>query len=109
MDDNFYSRDTLPDIEGSPEKDQGDIPENVGPYRIETLLNRTGMSSLYFATKPETKETLAIKVLSSKLLSNKDAIEDFVKEAEIIALADHPNIVKLYGHGEWEGGLYIAM
>jgi serine/threonine protein kinase len=36
-------------------------------------------------------------------------IDRFFKEAEIIALADHPNIVKLYGHGQWEGGLYIAM
>jgi serine/threonine protein kinase len=32
-----------------------------------------------------------------------------LREAAIIALADHPNIVKLYGQGEWEGGLYIAM
>ena len=30
-------------------------------------------------------------------------------EAEIITLTDHPNIVKLFGHGEWEEGLYIAM
>ena len=30
-------------------------------------------------------------------------------EAEVIALTDDPNIVKIYGHGSWEGGLYIAM
>ena len=27
----------------------------------------------------------------------------------MIALSNHPNIVKLYGQGEWEKGLYIAM
>src|SRR5690606_36400224 len=36
-------------------------------------------------------------------------IKQFLKEAEIIALSNHPNIVKLYGQGEWEKGLYIAM
>lgn len=24
-------------------------------------------------------------------------------------MTDHPNIVKLYEYGEWEGGVYIAM
>ena len=36
-------------------------------------------------------------------------VQRFLREADIIALADHPNIVKLYRQGTWEGGLYIAM
>jgi eukaryotic-like serine/threonine-protein kinase len=64
---------------------------------------------LYLGTHPETHEPTTIKVLSTKFLSNTDVVERFLKEANIIAMANHPNIVKLYGHGEWEGGLYIAM
>ncbi len=36
-------------------------------------------------------------------------MDHFLWESKIIGLTDHPNIVKLYGQGQWEGGLYIAM
>src|SRR4029079_1531407 len=44
-----------------------------------------------------------------EFLSNPEMLQRFFREASIIELADHPNIVKLYGQGQWEGGLYIAM
>ena len=85
------------------------IPKKIGPYDIEILLEKGGMSILYLGTQPDSKEPTTIKVLSPKYLSNQQVVDHFLKEAEIIALADHPNIVKLYGNGKWEGGLYIAM
>ena len=42
-------------------------------------------------------------------MKDPDAVCRFLNEAEIIAMTDHPNIVKLFGFGEWKGGLYIAM
>lgn len=85
------------------------IPEHIGPYKIEAHLAGGGMSILYLGIHPLTHEATAIKVLSPKYLSQPHVVERFLREAEIIALADHPNIIHLYGHGEWEGGLYIAM
>ncbi|WP_068467273.1 protein kinase domain-containing protein [Candidatus Protochlamydia phocaeensis] len=85
------------------------IPEKIGPYKVEALLEKGGMSLLYLATHPETKDPITIKVLFPEFVSNPEMVQRFLREAEIIALADHPNIVKLYGQGEWEGGLYIAM
>lgn len=106
---------TNPDLSQQPTKptslpDEGFItPETIGPYKIETLLEKGGMSILYLATDPKTNEPTTIKVLSPRFASNPEVVDRFLREAEIIALADHPNIVKLYGHGKWEGGLYIAM
>lgn len=85
------------------------ILKNIGPYRVEYLIGKGGMSLLYLGTHPETGEPIAIKVLSQKYLSNPEVVKRFLSEAEIISMTDHPHIVKLYGHGEWEGGLYIAM
>lgn len=85
------------------------IPSCVGPYKVESLLQKGGMSILYLGTHPETAEPVVIKVLSPRYLSHPKAVQSFLAEAEIIAMADHPNIVKLYGQGEWAGGLYIAM
>lgn len=85
------------------------LPEQIGPYKVEALLEKGGMSFLYLATHPETKDPITIKVLFPEFLSNPEMVQRFLREASIIALADHPNIVKLYGQGKWEGGLYIAM
>lgn len=85
------------------------IPEKIGPYTVEALLEKGGMSFLYLSSVPETKDPITIKTLSPEFVSNPEMVQRFLREASIIALADHPNIVKLYGQGEWEGGLYIAM
>ncbi|MCB1114111.1 MAG: serine/threonine protein kinase [Chlamydiia bacterium] len=85
------------------------IPETIGPYHIEKFLEKGGMSLLYLAKKPGEDLPVLIKILSEKFLENPQASERFLKEAEIIKKADHPNIVTLYDFGTWEGGLYIAM
>lgn len=106
----FYQQPTKP----SPGSDESppqasDTPQEIGAYKIESLLEKGGMSLLYLGIHPQTHEYTTIKVLSPKFITNEDIVERFLREAEIIALADHPNIVKLYGHGKWKGGLYIAM
>lgn len=107
MSSNFYKQSTLPGISSEEEKIK--LPGAVGPYKIESLLNKGGMSILYLGLHPETKKPLAIKVLLPQFVNHSEMINRFMKEAQIIEVTTHPNIVKLYGHGEWEGGLYIAM
>lgn len=52
---------------------------------------------------------MTIKVLFPEFVSNfQEMVQRFLREAEIIKLTDHSNIVKLFGQGEWEGGLYIT-
>lgn len=107
----FEQRNTepLPD----PELNEGfsilDRPREVGNYKIESLLQRSGMSLIYLATEPNIKLPVAVKVLLPKLSTQKDIVERFLREAKILSVADHPNIVKMYKHGTWEGGHYIAM
>lgn len=110
--DDFHKKTTLTGVsKETPTTSNGivEIPKMIGPYKIESLLEKGGMSILYLALHPETKEPTTIKVLLPRFLSHPDVVERFLNEAEIISMTDHPNIVKLYGHGEWEGGLYIAM
>ncbi len=88
---------------------EGTLPKKIGNYKIESLLNKGGMSLLYLGILPDTHEPIAIKVLQPKYISNPEMVDHFLREAEIIELTNHPNIVKLYGHGKWAGGVYIAM
>lgn len=89
--------------------DKEGLPEKIGPYQIEGLLNKGGMSNLYLGIHPESKDPIAIKVLKQKFISNTEVVQRFLNEAEIISMTNHPNIIRMYGHGEWEGGLFIAM
>ncbi len=86
-----------------------ETPKYIGGYKIESLLQRGGMSLLYLGTHPMTRDPITIKVLLPKLLTHTDIVQRFIKEAQIIAIANHPNIVKLYEYGEWEHGYFIAM
>jgi serine/threonine protein kinase len=105
--DDFHKQTTLPDQK--PQTRKLPIPSEIGPYKIESILNRGGMSVLFLGVHPETQEPIAIKVLLPKFLKNKEIVNRFLKEAQIIETANHPNIVRLYGQGQWEKGLYIAM
>ncbi len=106
-DDTFYRRTTLP--ERLIDEHTEPFPEKIGPYKIESVLNKGGMSDLYLGLNPKNRQTLTIKVLSQKYVNHPEMMQNFLKEAEIISMTDHPNIIKLYGQGEWEQGLYIAM
>jgi serine/threonine protein kinase len=103
----FYKQNTLPTFVDK--QTNIAIPEKIGPYKIETLLSKGGMSLLYLGIHPETKKLLVVKVLSPEYVNHPEMMDHFIWESKIIGLTDHPNIVKLYGQGQWEGGLYIAM
>ncbi len=103
----FYKQNTLPDLISG--EQEAPLPAMIGPYKIESLFSKGGMSLLYLGLDPETKKALILKVLSPAYVAHPEAVNRFLNEAKAIALSNHPNIVKLYGQGQWEKGLYIAM
>jgi predicted Ser/Thr protein kinase len=85
------------------------LPEMIGPYKIKSLFKIGGMSLLYLGVHPKTSEPVIVKVLLPQFLKDKEVLQRLVREARIIGLADHPNIVKFYDLGLWENGIYVAM
>ncbi len=78
-------------------------------YRIEALLGRGGMSVVYRAEDLRLKRKVALKLLAPELAEDERFRERFLRESELAASLDHPSIVPIYGAGEVDGQLYIAM
>ncbi len=83
----------------------------IGPYRIETLLAKGGMSVVFLGYDPEAtpRETVVIKAMLPEYTKDEKMNKRFIAEAEILEKVSHPNIPKIYKVGEWENGVYIAM
>jgi subtilisin-like proprotein convertase family protein len=80
-----------------------------GTYRIESALGRGGMSVVYLAEDPRLARRVAIKVLAPELADDETFRNRFIRESQLAAGLDHPNIVPVYEAGEVDGRLFIAM
>jgi Protein kinase domain len=86
------------------------VGEVVAGYRIERVLGSGGMGSVYLAANPTLPRLDAVKVLSAELSRDPDFRARFVREADVAAALDHPQIVSVYNRGETDDGqLWIAM
>lgn len=83
--------------------------DQLGPYRIERLLGRGGMGTVYVGVHQETGQRAAVKSLSISLSEDTNLRERFLTEIETLKKLKHPNIVELYGDGEQDGQLFYAM
>lgn len=79
----FYKTPTLVEFPEEEKIGPIEIPKQIGIYKIESLLNRGGMSLLYLGIHPETHEPLAIKVLSSKYVSHPEMIEHLDRKSVV--------------------------
>jgi len=78
-------------------------------YRIEDLLGRGGMSTVYLAEDTRLRRRVALKVMAPELGRDERFRDRFVRESQIAAGMEHPNIVPIYEAGEADGMLFIAM
>ena len=83
--------------------------DRLGPYRLQRMLGRGGMGTVYAAVEEATGACAAIKVLSPSLAAVENFRERFGAEIESLKKLRHPNIVQLYGYGEQDGQLFYVM
>ena len=81
----------------------------LGDFRIEAEIGRGGMGVVYRAAQVSLGRPVALKVISETLSDRDDFRERFVRESQLAASLDHPNVIPVYAAGEQEGVLYIAM
>ena len=81
----------------------------LGGFKIERELGRGGMGVVYKAHELSLNRKVALKVLSQRLSSDEEFIKRFQREAQVIAVLNHPNIVNILSCGKERGLYYFAM
>jgi len=84
-------------------------PARIAHFRIIARLGAGGAGTVFEAHDERMERKVALKVLSPALALSERAARRFDREAWIAGRLVHPNVVRVYERGEWEGSRYLSM
>ena len=85
------------------------VGQQVGPYKIHSLLGVGGMGEVYLALDPRLDRAIALKILPAELAADPDRMRRFVREAKAASALKHPNVATIYEIGKSDEFHFIAM
>lgn len=81
-----------------------------GEYTITKKLGEGGMGAVYLARQNAIDQNVALKVLHAKAAESDEIVQRFHREAKVISMLSHPNIVRVFIFGRTEDDLlYLVM
>ncbi len=81
----------------------------LSSYHELKMIGRGGMAEVYRAESPTNHKPVAIKVLRASLAGEEQFRKRFMREAEVVAGLEHPNIVRVLDYGHENDAYYIVM
>jgi hypothetical protein len=81
----------------------------VAGYSLEEQIGRGGMAVVFRALDERLNRQVALKILAPALAADVAFRQRFVRESRAAAAVDDPNIIPVFGAGEADGVLFIAM
>src|SRR5258706_9502845 len=83
--------------------------QSLGGYMLEEEIGRGSMGMVYRGKQIALGREVAIKVLPRSLAKDASYVARFIRETQIMAGLNHPNIVQIYDAGQQSGLLYFVM
>jgi len=84
------------------------MSQEILNYRIEREIGEGGMSRVYKGIDPKTGQQVAIKELLPHLSHHEEVRQRFRREAQVMAILNHPHIVRLIRYEEVGNNLYLV-
>jgi serine/threonine protein kinase len=84
-------------------------PKLIGPYRVMDTLGSGGVGTVYRALDRRTNDPVALKLLSAAPALDAKAARRLAREYETLADLAHPNVVKVFDVGVFQGYPYLVM
>jgi len=80
-----------------------------GRYQIIEKLGEGGMGKVFKVYDTDLKEVVCLKLINSKVVSNKKTIDRFQNEIRLARRISHKNICRVYHLSEEQGDCYMIM
>ncbi len=84
------------------------VGQQVGHYRILSLLGAGGMGEVYLAEDARLGRKVALKLLPAEFTQDRERLRRFEQEARAASALNHPNIITIFEIGEVEDLHFIA-
>lgn len=92
------------------EEDIARLGQSVGNYRLDRILGRGGMGTVYSGKHIYINKPVAVKILHPQFARYQEAIHRFLREARAASAINHPNIVDVTDFGILtDGPVYFVM
>lgn len=85
------------------------VPTQLGDYILLDILGQGGMGAVFRGFDAKLKRPVAVKVMSKKLGGDEEFTGHFLREAQVLASLNNPNVVQVHNFGEKHGQPYIVM
>jgi serine/threonine protein kinase len=85
------------------------IGQEIGQYKIESMIGKGGMASVYKAYQPSIARYVAIKVLADDFAKDVNFLKRFEGEGRAVAALEHPHILPVYDFGFHNDRPYMVM
>jgi serine/threonine-protein kinase len=83
-------------------------PQPIPGYDMVKLLGRGGMGCVTLSRELKTGRMVAIKMLLPEVAVSDQSLRRFMREIEVAAALDHPNIVRFIDRGTNNGAIYLV-
>lgn len=85
------------------------VGKSLGRYHVVEQLGEGGMASVFKAYDSSLERYVAVKVIRTEIVMDKEFLMRFQREARALAQLDHPYILKVLDYGEQDGVPYLVM
>jgi non-specific serine/threonine protein kinase len=82
--------------------------ENLGHYKIRSVIGTGGMGEVYLAHDTRLKRKVALKILPEEFSESPERLARFEQEAFSISALNHPNILTVYEFGKEDDIYFLA-
>ncbi len=88
---------------------EADAVEEYGKFTVLRRLAAGGMGVVYLAHQRDLDRQVALKVLKEEANADGLAVKRFFREMRVLAVIDHPNVVKVLDVGQVAGRYFLSM
>ena len=78
-------------------------------YLVQALIGRGGMGAVYRVEQIHLRKEMAVKLLHENLVSRKQLVSRFAREARAISRLSSPHTVTVFDFGRWGEVFYLVM